>query len=307
MYSFLQSKDWSDFQQSLGRKTWHYNHGGVQALIIRHDLPFKKCYLYVPYGPDIDLGEFQGLKHSIAGFFAYVNRLAHEQNAVFVKVEPRSDMAAELLAGQKRGFKYSTKHIQPHKTLILDLSSDEDQLLSYMHSKTRYNIGLAEKKDITVSEGRNFDTFWALLKKTTEKDGFSSHPREYYEKLLEFFSSGHKRDITARLFFAYQKSTPLAGAIILEYGKTAYYLHGASDREYRALMAPHLMHWEIIKYYKRGGFQLYDFWGVDDKRWPGVSRFKHGFAGRVIEYPGAFDMPISTFWYWAYKLAQKFK
>ena len=86
---------------------------------------------------------------------------------------------------------------------------------------------------------------------------------------------------------------------------TAYYLHGAMDREYKSLMAPYFMHWEIIKKLKVEGCKLYDFWGIDAKKWPGVTRFKLGWGGDQKEYPGSFDLVISKFWYFIYGLARK--
>ena len=308
MQSFLQTHEWAEFQKTLGRKVFTYDQGGVHALIIRHSLPFKKSYLYIPYGPRVDFHTMDsGLKNSIAQFFAHLRQLAQEQNAIFVKIEPRSDMTAELVYGQKRGFRYSQKRLQPHRTVILDLRQPEHDLMGGMHHKTRYNINLADRKGVSVEESNQFDTFWALLKKTTEHDGFSSHPRAYYEKLLEFFAPGRKLLLTTRLYLAYHDKIPVAGAIMLEYGNIVYYLHGASDREFRPLMAPHLMHWEMMKQYKARGFDYYDLWGIDAQRWPGVTRFKLGFGGKTVEYPGAFDMPMSRWWYWLYRIAHKIK
>ena len=65
------------------------------------------------------------------------------------------------------------------------------------------------------------------------------------------------------------------------------------------------MHWEIIKKLKVEGCKLYDFWGIDANKWPGVTRFKLGFEGQVVEYPGSFDLPISKIWYLIYKIARK--
>ena len=39
-------------------------------------------------------------------------------------------------------------------------------------------------------------------------------------------------------------------AMIMTYQRIGYYLHGASDYESRAMMAPSLLHWEIIKHLK---------------------------------------------------------
>lgn len=47
-------------------------------------------------------------------------------------------------------------------------------------------------------------------------------------------------------------------------------------------------------------FKLYDLWGIDTQKWPGVTRFKLGWGGRVVEYPGAFDLVVSKLWYYAY-------
>ena len=101
------------------------------------------------------------------------------------------------------------------------------------------------------------------------------------------------------------RDKPIAGAILLTYGDTVYYLHGAMDRDYKSWMAPYLMHWEIIKWAKKQGYHYYDFWGIDTSRWPGVTRFKLGFGGQQVEYPGSFDMPISKFWYFVYKITRK--
>jgi len=72
-------------------------------------------------------------------------------------------------------------------------------------------------------------------------------------------------------------------------------------------MAPYALHWDIIKYLKQQGVAHYDLWGIDHQRWPGVTRFKLGWGGRTVEYPGAFDLVISKPWKLAYDLAQKLR
>jgi len=174
--------------------------------------------------------------------------------------------------------------------------------LSLMHHKTRYNIKVAEKHGLRFSEDGSFEDFWKLLKQTSEKDQFNTHEKGYYEKLLNFFRDG---EIRAKLYFIKLEDKPVAGMMAMTYGDTVYYLHGAMDREYKPMMAPYLMHWEAMKLFKNGGYMFYDFWGIDSKKWPGVTRFKLGWGGNQIEYPGSFDLPISSFWYWIYKIARK--
>ena len=70
-------------------------------------------------------------------------------------------------------------------------------------------------------------------------------------------------------------------------------------------MAPYLSQWEQIKEAKKQGFQIYDFWGIDEINWPGVTRFKNGFGGKEIEYIGAYDYVFQPWWYVVYKGTKK--
>ena len=89
--------------------------------------------------------------------------------------------------------------------------------------------------------------------------------------------------------------------------ETATYLHGASSRRHRDVMAPHLLQWHMIKEARQRGCGVYDFWGIDEQRWPGVTRFKRGFAGREITYPQSVDVVHRPSAYAAYRMAKKIK
>lgn len=312
MRSFLQTTDWLNFQKYVGRKTWRFDNGKIKANVIRHDLPFGKNYLYIPHGPEINFGEIQsGLKNEADNFLKYLKDLGRENKSIFVKMEPLEDVVMEVI--YRKNLKKTKKSVQPIKTVVMDLNLLEEVLLSKMHHKTRYNIRLAEKKELKLAAGgeprqrreesQNIKEFWKLLKKTAKNDNFSTHNYEYYEKLIEFFSG--KKDIKTKIVFEVFKGKALAGAILLTFGNTVYYLHGAMDRDYKSWMAPYLMHWEIIKWAKAQGYHYYDFWGIDAKKWPGVTRFKLGWGGQEVEYPGSFDLPISKIWYFIYKIARK--
>ena len=93
------------------------------------------------------------------------------------------------------------------------------------------------------------------------------------------------------------------------------YVHGASANEFRNVMAPYALQWEVIKLAKQKNCKYYDFNGIDEKKWPGVTRFKMGFArfesarqgGEVVEYPGTFDMVFDNLWYNVYKLIRRIR
>lgn len=300
--SFLQTQDWLEFQKSIGRKTWKFDNGKIAANIIKHDLPFGQNYLYIPHGPKISWEEIQsGLKNEVDIFLKYLKDLGKENKSIFVKMEPTEDVVMEVL--YRKNLKHSKKSVQPTRTALVDLNFPEALLLERMHHKTRYNINLASRKELSFKESDDIEIFWKLLRKTAKNDQFQTHEKNYYFKLYDFFRNNEK--LKLELFAVEYENKAIAAALVMFYEDTAYYLHGAMDRDYKELMAPYFMHWEIIKHAQSTGHRFYDFWGIDARRWPGVTRFKLGFGGQEVEYPGSFDLPISKVWYLIYKIARK--
>ncbi len=298
--SFLQTQDWLDFQKHIGRKTWRFDDGKIMANIIQHDLPFGKNYLYIPHGPEISFDEISGgLKNELSQFVVYLKNLAREEKSIYVKIEPLDDKVIEFL--HSFGFKKSSKEIQPHHSVVIDLDKSEEELLVAMHHKTRYNIKVAEKASLTFTVGNDMDAFWKLLKHTAKNNNFSTHPKEYYKKLCS------TPGLMVEMVFIKHEGVLIAGALLLAYGDTVYYLHGAMDRDlkYKPMMAPYKLHWEVMKWAKGYGMKHYDLWGTNATKWPGVTRFKLGWGGREVEYPGSFDLPVSKTWYFIYKIARK--
>jgi lipid II:glycine glycyltransferase (peptidoglycan interpeptide bridge formation enzyme) len=299
---FLQTPDWLSFQKSLGRKVWRLDDGFIKANIFRHDVRLNQNWLYIPYGPELNLDmAHQGVERGIAHFSDYLKHLAREQASMFVKIEPTHDMVVNLLYRGGIKLKKSSHHVQPMFTTVVDLSRSEDQLLDAMHHKHRYNCNLAERKGVTIEEGHDTDVFWKLLESTAARDRFRTHDRLYYAKLVHFFAPDRGGLLTVRQFVARHGGKPVAAVLILEHGTTVHYLHGAYDHEYRALMAPQLLHWRLMLRYRSLGFTDYDFWGVDSAKWPGVTRFKLGFGGKLVEYAGSFDFVTRPLWRWAYR------
>src|SRR3989344_6462810 len=314
MRSFLQTTEWLKFQEHVGHKVWRFDDGKIRANIIQHKIRFGKNYLYIPHGPEIFFDNVSGgLKNEIDNFLKYLKDLAKENGSVFIKFEPPADVIVELIF--RKGIKRSKKYIQPQKTVILNLNLPEEELLSRMHHKTRYNIKVAERNQVRVEDSSDLDAFWELLKNTAKRDRFSSHNKEYYRKLLALNNNAFRVNLVLAYLPAQAgyNNDPVAGAIIFCHGDTAYYLHGASDHNHRQLMAPYALHWEIIKLFKKPTtynlqpttYKYYDLWGIDAQNWPGVTRFKLGWGGDVKEYPGSFELTISKFWYLVYKIARR--
>lgn len=289
--SFLQSKEWEELQESIGRKTWRIN----GALLLKHDLPFGFNYLYCPR-PDFSDKQ----QETRDKFLDKVGEIAKTGKSIFLKIDSVENLNLSLATCRL------SPSLQPRNTIILDIKKSEEELLREMHEKTRYNIRLAERRGVKVG-GENrpsaFKEFWKLLEETAGRDSFYTHERQYYRKLLRAQSENFSNE----LFFAEYQGEILAAAIINFYGNVATYLHGASSRKNKEMMAPHLLHWRIIQEAKKRGLGQYDFWGVDEKKWPGVTRFKEGFSGDIVEYPLSVDIIYRPILYKIYRLARKLR
>ena len=287
--SFLQSREWEEFQRVVGRRVWRID----DTLVIRHELPLGMNYLYCPRPL------LEGTKHEARStIFEKIAEIAKKEKSIFLKIDPV--VPIEVL-----GFRSQvSESLQPRQTVILDLQKSEEELLDGMHEKTRYNIRLAGRRGVQVKNSQfsilnsQFTIFWKLLQETAERDGFRTHERSYYGKLLE----AQGDDFSNELFFAEYEGEVLAAAMINFYhpSRTATYLHGASARSHREVMAPHMLHWQIARDAKNRGFAHYDFWGIDEKKWPGVTRFKRGFGGREVSYPASADIVFRPWLYRAY-------
>lgn len=296
---FLQSVFWGELSSQGGEtiERWGVKDGEkilAAATIIRKSLIGPFFYWYAPRGP-------RGDKTAID--FLCLELKNKKSGAVFFRIEPEELPAAE-------GIKFHLKKsldLQPKKTLLLDLSKSEEELLKLMSQKTRYNIRLAEKKGVKIIAGtgsaKDFSEFWRLMSKTSERDAFRLHSAAHYQNLISADNSGGK----IKLFFAAIDGKNIATGLFCFFGDRVTYMHGASDNEARNLMSPHLLQWEVISRAQKEGYKYYDFYGIDEKKWPGVTRFKLGFGGFVKEYSGTYDFVFRPGIYNLYEFLRKLR
>ncbi len=223
---------------------------------------------------------------------------AKQSGVVFVRFSPYDLKTLETF--QKTKFKIrKVKDVEPAVSLILDLQKSEDELLKQMKSKTRYNIRLAEKHGVQIQILENiseevFEKVWKLFEQTAQRKKIRNHPKKYYK---------NKKGVWV---LAWKEENLLVANFCVTYEDTFTYLFGASSDENKKLMAPYLAQWQSIKWAKQKGFKKYDFWGVEE-RYPGVARFKKGFAGEVVEYLGTFELILHPIKYKLYRIIKKLK
>ena len=199
--------------------------------------------------------------------------------------------------------------IQPPDTTIVDLTKTEDEILSSMKSKWRYNIHLAERKgvyiekisgnDINLSE--KIDIFYTVYKITSERDGIALHPKSYYQDLMELSVNQSAQSDTpiVNLYIAKHEDDYLGAIMTLFTKKEGVYLYGASSNVKRNFMPNFLLQWTAMKDAKKYGSACYDLYGMpptDDENHPmhGLYLFKTGFGGRNVHRVGSYDVRLSA-------------
>ena len=286
---------WEDFQKAIDRKTWLLETKGASALAIKHNMPIGLNWLEIPRGP-----LFENEK-SLSDILIKIREFGKKEKSVFIRISSFEEL--RITKDELRMSKYDN---QPQTSLIIDLDHSEEEILKQMKPKGRYNIKVAEKHGVTVKESQDINDFYALLQKTSGRDGFSAHPKNYYQKMLKSMPKN------AQLLLAEHQGKVIAGGIFVYLDRWGIYYYGASDYEHRNLMAPYLVQWEAIKEAKKRGCKRYDFLGIAPENakkhpWKGVTEFKKKFGGRIKNYPQAQEMVLRPFWYWVYSVYKRIK
>jgi len=297
---FPQSWEWGEILRSEGKRVERLQVVDsetviAQAQVTYHRMPLRgPWYAFCPRGPVLVMNQELGIRNQGAAMYDCLYDYLKKQNCVFFRTE------SSTLIHNSKFLILKSLDINPRATVMLDLGKTDEVLLKNMHPKTRYNIRVAQKRQLGVRNNKNFNVFWDLIQKTGTRDGFRLHNETHYRAIFE---SPLSSQLTV-----YQGDQPLAAALFIGFGNKFTYLFGASDHRYRQLMAPHLIQWEGIQLGKRLGYTCYDFFGVApntaqygggydyhaNHQYAGVTRFKLGFGGKVVEDPGTYDLIISS-------------
>jgi len=303
----LQTGEWGALKSAFGWDPVRFildDGPGVQILFRRLPLGLTLGYLPKP--------TFSHQLSTVSQrFWDEVDAVCKQQRAIFLKIELDAwEDDPDLIDTSHIAHRTSIHNIQPPRTVIVDLTGSEDEILARMKQKTRYNIRLAAKKGVTVRPWEDLAAFHQMMLVTGGRDGFGVHSLKYYQRAYELF---HPKDI-AELLVAEFEGKPLAALMVFAHGKRAWYVYGASNNEERNRMPTYLLQWEAMRWARIKGAEEYDLWGVPDEDeetleanfterndglW-GVYRFKRGFGGEVKRAAQALDRVYNPLLYKLY-------
>ncbi|MFQ5615997.1 MAG: peptidoglycan bridge formation glycyltransferase FemA/FemB family protein [Anaerolineales bacterium] len=308
-YSFLHSWEWGNFNELQGDEIFRpeqvvrlgmYVDGALAgaALLLRVRAR-RGRYLFCPHGPLMDWQNTEQAKT----FIRHILDLGRKTGAWFVRFSPlipEEDTEAQRPL-REMGFRPAPIHEHAEETWLLDISPEENDLLMGCRKGTRNLIRRAKKDGVEIIQSDNVDDlaiFDQLYADTATRHDFVPYSLKFLRREFETF---HEQD-RAKLFFARYQGNYISGAVILYYGKTAFYHHGASSSKFRKVPGNHGLQWASILEAKRRGCTTYNFWGIapedaPEHPWKGLTFFKKGFGGYRIDFMHAHDRILSPL-YW---------
>lgn len=333
--SFLQCPSWAVVKEGWKSEYlgWFDGEGRQEgaALVLYRQLPgVRRYFAYIPEGPVMDwaapdLGERLGLLlDHLWGAGAFAVRMGpplayrtwtagtlkgavgagHRVGDVLPDlVDPLGASVADRLRaggwqrcgedGQGGG------DAQPRYLFEVPLAGRSlDDLWSGLNQEWRRNIKKATKAEVetAIGDASCLSDFHALLRLTEQRDGFRlGRSEEYFGR--QYQALNEEEPGRMRLYLARYQDEILAAHTVINLGRRAWYLTGASADHRREVRPSNALQWRIIRDVHAAGAAVYDMRGVPDTLDPqdrafGLMRWKLGIGGQVAWTLGEWELPL---------------
>lgn len=290
--NFLQSPEWEKVNQLLGNDVIvsEFDNFGRALMIVRKAK--RGRYLEIPCGPLIDWEDTSELYN----VFSEIRNVAKENHCAFVRIRPQLERTSDnMMLLKDLNLKPSPMHLAAEHTVILDLTKTEEELLADMRRQTRYEVRRADKVGIkveTYTDEEMFREFHKVQLETARRQHF--FPPSLKALLAEHEAFGEK----AVIYVAKYEGQPVAYGLIISNGREADYYEAASTDLNRKLPGAYALIWQAMKDLKFQGIKRFNLWGIappnqPNHRYAGVTTFKTGFGGEIVEYIPAHDLIIN--------------
>ncbi len=251
---------------------------GAAQLLIRVLPGGFKTMVYVPRGPVAGVKDREVVLTELA-------RYAKKQyKAVVLTIEPHWKEF-----DPPKGWRQSENTILIPRTLIIDLSQTEDELMEAISRKRRYDIRRSTKDVADIHVAKTKAELRQCLKiyhETAKRAGFAIHDDDYYEDIFDLLGEYSQLVVACNadgevIAFSWQVMSK----------SVAFELYGGSNQEGQKLMANYALKWWVIKKLRRDGVETYDLNGLMND---GISHFKRSFSDHEDMLVGTYDKPLSV-------------
>lgn len=289
--NFLQSLKWARVNELMGHKII-IEHSEEQWCLMIVKSAKRGRYLEIPGGPLLDWQD----QTMVGEMFAKIKAVAKREKCVFVRLRPQlrlSDSYLELLAAQ--GCQKAPMHLHAEHTVIIDLTKSEDELLAAMRRQTRYEVRKSGKLELKVEWGNSEELF-----KEFHQVQLDTAARQHFvppnDRMLLAERTGFGKD--CRIYVVRTPDNrPICYGLILISGLEAEYFEAASTDLGREFPGAYALLWQVMRDLKAMKIQRFNLWGIappgqTEHRYSGVTTFKKGFGGEIVEFVPAQDIVI---------------
>jgi lipid II:glycine glycyltransferase (peptidoglycan interpeptide bridge formation enzyme) len=189
---------------------------------------------------------------------------------------------------KQAGININSSAFIPTKTIIVDISKSEDEIIKSFTEAKRRAVRKAQKNGVYILESSNIKSLISIKDESAGLFGFIVTSGQ--TQMWNNFYPNH-----ASILLAYTQKNPtkiIGGILLIIWEKIGYYWIAGATRPAKKLFAPTLLAWEAIKTAKKYNCNKFDFVGVWDERmprdnrtWLGFTKFKEGFGGQNLYYP----------------------
>ncbi len=313
--TFLQSWSWGEVHTKSSQTILRlgvYDGSVLIAVALFIKISARRgTFLLCPHGPIIHPSHLGSplVAEIVKALTAHLKIVGPKMGCDFIRICPllidSLDNRANFL---RTGYRQAPIHMHPELSWMLDVAPSAEDMLAAMRKTTRYSIRKAEKEGVSIEMSANaadVERFYKVYEDTVDRQHFTPFSRNYLKSEFEIFVA----DNLVSWFFAVYKGETIAAAMIIFYGGSAFYHHGASIQRYDKIPASYLLQFNAILEAKKRGLKLYNFWGVSPEDrpnhpWAGLSLFKKGFGGFPEAYVPAQDLPL-TKKYWLNFVVEK--
>jgi lipid II:glycine glycyltransferase (peptidoglycan interpeptide bridge formation enzyme) len=179
---------------------------------------------------------------------------------------------------------WENKFQEKYKTSVINLLKSEEDLFKSIHSTYRYDIRSAKKKQVfykTILNPQKEDCIDLLQ----AYNAFAKHkklPVMSLQRILAFQKTGNLC-ITKTMLEGIEISTHiyLFDENTISLTNSFHNIHFTNDKIRSE--ANKYLHWRDILQFKLMNFKQYDFGGLNEKKHPGIGKFKLNFGGEITE------------------------
>jgi lipid II:glycine glycyltransferase (peptidoglycan interpeptide bridge formation enzyme) len=193
----------------------------------------------------------------------------------------------------------SSPQVQPSPLTPEDLQKN-------MRSTTRNLIRRAAKDGVTIRPSADpltdLSLFITLHEETRKRHGFTPYTNAFFRAQVAHFAP--RGELT--MYLAEYGGEVIAASIHMHMAGETSYHHGASTHRFSKIPASYLLQWTAIQDALKRGDHVYNFWGIAPQSgtangqlptakhpFAGVTLFKTGFGGNMLELTHCMDIPLS--------------